>query len=54
LDSHDEVATLAAGADERYRAVVFGAAYTGLRAGELVGLRRHLVDLLRRSITVVD
>lgn len=52
--THDEVATLAAAVDVRYRAFVLVAAYTGLRAGELIGLRRKHVDLLRRSITVVD
>jgi integrase len=38
--SHDEVATLAAVIDPRYRALVLVAAYTGLRAGELGALRR--------------
>lgn len=42
--SHDEVATLAATIDPRYRAFVLVAAYTGLRAGELIGLRRKHVD----------
>jgi len=49
-----EVATLAAKVDARYRALVLVAAYTGLRAGELIGLRRKHVDLLRRTITVVE
>ncbi|MGH9120731.1 MAG: tyrosine-type recombinase/integrase [Acidimicrobiales bacterium] len=52
--THDEVATLAAEVDSRYRALVLVAAYTGLRAGELIGLRRKDVDLLRRTITVVE
>lgn len=39
--------------DPRYRALLV-AAYTGLRAGELIGLRRKHVDLLRRTITVVE
>ncbi|MGH9038757.1 MAG: tyrosine-type recombinase/integrase [Acidimicrobiia bacterium] len=52
--SHDEVATLAATIDRRYQALVLVAAYSGLRAGELIGLRRRHVDLLRRSITVVE
>ena len=30
------------------------AAYSGLRAGELIALRRQHVDLLRRTITVVE
>jgi integrase len=52
--SHDEVATLAETIDPRYRALVLVAAYSGLRAGELIGLRRNQVDLLRRTITVVE
>ncbi len=52
--SHDEVATLAEGIGPRYRALVLVAAYSGLRAGELIGLRRHRVDLLRRTISVVE
>lgn len=52
--SHDEVAALAAAIDERYRALVLVAAYTGLRAGELIALRRKHVDLMRRTITVVE
>lgn len=52
--THAEVALLADTIDERYRALVLVAAYTGLRASELVGLRRHHIDLLRRSMTVVE
>lgn len=52
--SHDEVATLASTIDGRYRALVLVAAYSGLRAGELIALRRKHVDLLRRTITVVE
>lgn len=52
--SHDEVATLVAAADPRYSAFVSVAAYTGLRAGELIALRRKHIDLLRRTITVVE
>lgn len=52
--THSDVATLAAAIDERYRALVLVAAYCGLRAGELSALRRKHVDLLRRSITVVE
>jgi integrase len=50
----DEVATLAHAIDQRYRALVLVAAYGGLRAGELMGLRRKHVDLLRRTVTVVE
>lgn len=52
--SHDEVATLASVIDSRYRALVLIAAYSGLRAGELIALRRKNMDLLRRTITVVE
>jgi integrase len=51
--THDEVATLVAAIDSRYRAFVYVAAYSGLRAGELIALRRTDVDLLRRTIAVV-
>lgn len=52
--SHEEVAAGAAAIDERYRASVLVAAYCGLRAGELRGLRRRDVDLLHRTITVTQ
>jgi integrase len=52
--SHNDVAALAAAIDPRYRSLVLIASYTGLRAGELIGLRRKHVDLLHRTITVVE
>ncbi len=52
--THDEVATLVAAVDVRYRSFVYVAAYAGLRAGELIALRRFHVDLLRGTITVVE
>ena len=52
--THDEVAALAEAIDQRYRAFVLVASYTGLRAGELMALRRANVDVLHRSITVVE
>jgi len=52
--THEEVATLASAIDARYRALVFVAAYSGLRAGELIALRRKHVDLLHRTITVTE
>jgi integrase len=52
--SHDEVAALAAAIDPRYRSLVLVASYTGLRAGELMALRRSRVDLLHRTIAVVE
>ena len=52
--SHEEVAAVADAIDERYRAFVLVAAYCGLRAGEVRGLRRRDVDLLHRTITVTQ
>ena len=49
-----EVATLADAIDPRYRAMVLVAAYGGLRFGELAGLRRHRVDLLRGRVEVAE
>jgi integrase len=50
----DEVEDLASAIDDRYRAFVITAAYTGCRFGELAGLRVDRIDLLRRSLTVVE
>jgi integrase len=38
----------------RYRALVVVGAYGGLRIGELAGLRRARVDLLRGAVTVAE
>jgi integrase len=46
-----EVARLADVIDSRYRALVLVGAYGGLRIGELAGLRRRRVDLLRGTVT---
>ena len=51
---HQEVARLAEAVGEHDRAFVLVAAYCGLRAGELRGLRRRDVDLLHRTITVTQ
>jgi integrase len=48
----DEVRTLAEAIDPHYRVLIYTAAYTGLRAGELGGLRRQDVDLLRGVVNV--
>jgi integrase len=48
----EQVAAIAAAVGPRWEALVFTAAYTGLRWGELTGLRRRDVDLARRLITV--
>jgi Phage integrase, N-terminal SAM-like domain len=49
-----EVATLADVIDRRYRALVLVGAYGGLRIGELAGLRRSRVDLLRGTVQVAE
>lgn len=49
-----QVATLTDIIDERYRAMVLLGAYGGLRLGELAGLRRARVDLVRRRVDVVE
>jgi integrase len=49
-----EIARLADAIDQRYRALVLVAAYGGLRIGELAGLRRRRVDLLRGTVEVAE
>jgi integrase len=49
-----DVATVADAIPPRFRALVLVAAYTGLRWGELAGLRVKRVDLLHRQITVAE
>ena len=49
-----EVARLADAIDPGYRALVLLGAYGGLRIGELAGLRRRRVDLLRGTVDVAE
>jgi integrase len=49
-----EVTVLAAAIHPRYRALVLVGAYGGLRIGELAGLRRGRVDLLRGTVQVAE
>jgi integrase len=49
-----EVARLADAIDPRYRALVLLGAYGGLRIGELAGLTRRRVHLLRGTVEVVE
>jgi integrase len=49
-----EVRALADAIDPRYQATVLLAAYGGLRAGELFGLRAKRVDPLRRTVTIAE
>ncbi len=48
----EAVAALAEAVPDRYRALLICAAGTGLRQGEVLGLRRDRVDFLRRMLTV--
>jgi integrase len=48
----DEVRKLAEHIDAHYRVLIYTAAYTGLRAGELLALRRDDLDLKRGVLTV--
>lgn len=48
----DEVRTLAETIDPHWRVAVYVASYCGLRAGELWGLRRRDVDVVRGEIAV--
>lgn len=50
----DEIAALADAIDARYRALVLLGAYGGLRAGEMFGLRRARLDLLRGTVDVAE
>lgn len=52
LPTVDEVFALADAVRPRYRALVLLAAFSGLRRGELFGLRREHVDLDRGTVTV--
>ena len=49
-----QVAALAGAITPRYRALVLVGAYGGLRIGELAGLRRSRVDLLRGTVQVAE
>lgn len=52
--SPEQVVDLAASIDPWYRCMVLTAAYTGLRWGELAGLKRRRVDLLHRELSVLE
>jgi integrase len=53
LEPH-EIAALASTVDSRYRAAIYVAAYGGLRAGELFGLRPERVDLERGHLDIAE
>jgi len=48
----EEVRALAEKIDPHYRTLIFTAAYSGLRAGELLALRRQDIDPLKGTLTV--
>jgi integrase len=50
----DEVAVLAEAINPRYRALVLVGAFGGLRIGEMAGLRRARVDILRARVDVAE
>ncbi|HUP68496.1 MAG TPA: tyrosine-type recombinase/integrase [Acidimicrobiales bacterium] len=50
----DEIAVLASAIDPRYRALVLLGCYSGLRIGELSGLKRSRVHPLKRSVEVAE
>ncbi|HUP72056.1 MAG TPA: site-specific integrase [Acidimicrobiales bacterium] len=52
--SADDVASLADTIDPRFRAFVITAAWCGLRVSEVFALRWDRIDLLRRTVTVVE
>lgn len=49
-----EIVDLAEAISPTYRALIYTAAYGGLRWSELVGLKRKRVDPLRRKVTVAE
>jgi integrase len=50
----DEVAALAQAVEPRWQALILLAAYSGLRWGELAGLRRRHLDPLHKTVRVVE
>ena len=50
----DQIDSFAAALPERYRALVYTSAYAGLRLGECAALTRERVDLVHRTIAVIE
>lgn len=50
----DQVASLGDAVDDRYRALIYLAAYGGLRAGELAALKVQRLNLLAGTLDVVE
>lgn len=54
LETHEQIAILADAMPPRYRALVYFAAYTGLRFGEIAGLKIGRLDLMRGRVHVEE
>lgn len=54
IPTAEQVVALAEALPERYRALVYTAAYGGLRLGECAALTRERVDLVHRTIAVLE
>jgi integrase len=52
--SPEDIDRVADAIDPRYRALIYTAAYTGARWGELAGVRVERVNLLRGSVDIVE
>jgi integrase len=50
----EEVAAITQAVEPRWQALILLAAYSGLRWGELAGLRRRYLDPLRKTVRVVE
>jgi integrase len=50
----DDIRRLADAIEDRYRVLIYTAAYTGMRWGELAGLKTPRLNLLRGTIDVVE
>ena len=50
----EEVAAIAQAVEPRWQALILLAAYSGLRWGELAGLRRRYLDPLHKTVRVVE
>jgi integrase len=49
-----QIEELAEAIGERYRALIYTAAYTGMRWGEIIALKRDRLHLLKRTVDVVE
>ncbi len=54
IPTAEQIVSVADALPERYRALVYTAAYGGLRLGECLALTRERVDLIHRTIAVLE